>query len=1063
MPYICDGQNLNLIAPQINIDYLLGLPKLTIIPDTEYTQKLRMIVDGIGLYSPQLAKNLGFIWSYEELTPNFHPIINILDIVGIKSSSPDYLDNLLIELGELESSIFDGERNPKKAFDTAIKEGYLLDFFNSYNLTENNLIYKRNSRDKTSSLIIKPESILVELGFFFQHADLFKIWGRNHQEWLLKTARISQYRVLKLMGNNDNKCFYLDIENRLIEVRMSFREYMYRFPPRLKGLDNQALVFGVDSRKINIKTDEIGVKLGIKKDEIMENMSLLRENMVNEFVNYLTVDLFVTHGLDETQRELLHLLRSNFELDDAEISDTTGANVSKFIVNLISKNFNQSSDSKEYKLNESIIKNQMRLTRIDNLQEIELNDFGYQSFLTVGGLLFSRMVEYPYLKGNFGDLDQKSCYASAMSKLNVYLGEPKVVTFKYKNKPKLREVVNFIKKKNIPNDGWFVRVSGKFEKAFNTLILSDLRFIPKKLKNPEIIPFNTDIQSSVMIANNPSRYGINDNKKVLGGFNNDKVGKKLSVSTLLLKEIKFGLVNYDILETILLMPVEWQEEYFDLDVNALVYFVPELIVDSLDELEEKRSLLPEDPIIQKFDFDKEINSHTSQNYKNNVVLRFDIGSIWTELKDNRNRYKKEKNPVQEVLKLFQNSGYGVLACLYLSTNNLMASNQITAQARVAAWIMTNSLNGFAPITDGTGFCWDKIPFNQTFKDILKDNPEYLFKYDINIKSELNIPENRQNWIDTEFKKHLAKFYQIDVKHHLIQKFDYELKTEIFETKKGEKIETDLFTIYINSNSGNYIKGMGECNIMLNEIEYDFLHQTDYLKARSYHVDDDLIKWYSESLIDGYKQPIIYSENSILKFGDGTQKAIQYLKEVERIVHPMGFSMKIFKMMKLITRSQFLFLNESQLKNFETNEFKLVEISKLFSSKKFWDEFKHDAKIEGVDYYEFSKTHSTGVGFELLALMNKYKGSIKSIRQLIQGKILEGCQNFNAGLNLDRTVEKVLNDEIKQILASVIMLKKNEDIKLKNTLLNSLKEPTLLVVSRDNIHSLDDVWNSEDDE
>lgn len=1063
MPYICDGQNLNLIAPQINIDYLLGLPKLTIIPDTEYTQKLRMIVDGIGLYSPQLAKNLGFIWSYEELTPNFHPIINILDIVGIKSSSPDYLDNLLIELGELESSIFDGERNPKKAFDTAIKEGYLLDFFNSYNLTENNLIYKRNSRDKTSSLIIKPESILVELGFFFQHADLFKIWGRNHQEWLLKTARISQYRVLKLMGNNDNKCFYLDIENRLIEVRMSFREYMYRFPPRLKGLDNQALVFGVDSRKINIKTDEIGVKLGIKKDEIMENMSLLRENMVNEFVNYLTVDLFVTHGLDETQRELLHLLRSNFELDDAEISDTTGANVSKFIVNLISKNFNQSSDSKEYKLNESIIKNQMRLTRIDNLQEIELNDFGYQSFLTVGGLLFSRMVEYPYLKGNFGDLDQKSCYASAMSKLNVYLGEPKVVTFKYKNKPKLREVVNFIKKKNIPNDGWFVRVSGKFEKAFNTLILSDLRFIPKKLKNPEIIPFNTDIQSSVMIANNPSRYGINDNKKVLGGFNNDKVGKKLSVSTLLLKEIKFGLVNYDILETILLMPVEWQEEYFDLDVNALVYFVPELIVDSLDELEEKRSLLPEDPIIQKFDFDKEINSHTSQNYKNNVALRFDIGSIWTELKDNRNRYKKEKNPVQEVLKLFQNSGYGVLACLYLSTNNLMASNQITAQARVAAWIMTNSLNGFAPITDGTGFCWDKIPFNQTFKDILKDNPEYLFKYDINIKSELNIPENRQNWIDTEFKKHLAKFYQIDVKHHLIQKFDYELKTEIFETKKGEKIETDLFTIYINSNSGNYIKGMGECNIMLNEIEYDFLHQTDYLKARSYHVDDDLIKWYSESLIDGYKQPIIYSENSILKFGDGTQKAIQYLKEVERIVHPMGFSMKIFKMMKLITRSQFLFLNESQLKNFETNEFKLVEISKLFSSKKFWDEFKHDAKIEGVDYYEFSKTHSTGVGFELLALMNKYKGSIKSIRQLIQGKILEGCQNFNAGLNLDRTVEKVLNDEIKQILASVIMLKKNEDIKLKNTLLNSLKEPTLLVVSRDNIHSLDDVWNSEDDE
>ena len=72
-------------------------------------------------------------------------------------------------------------------------------------------------------------------------------------------------------------------------------------------------------------------------------------------------------------------------------------------------------------------------------------------------------------------------------------------------------------------------------------------------------------------------------------------------------------------------------------------------------------------------------------------------------------------------------------------------------------------------------------------------------------------------------------------------------------------------------------------------------------------------------------------------------------------------------------------------------------------------------------------------------MKKYKGSIKSIRQLIQGKILEDCQNFNAGLNIDRTVEKILNDDIKEVLATVIMKKQNEDIKLKNTLLESLKE------------------------
>ena len=82
--------------------------------------------------------------------------------------------------------------------------------------------------------------------------------------------------------------------------------------------------------------------------------------------------------------------------------------------------------------------------------------------------------------------------------------------------------------------------------------------------------------------------------------------------------------------------------------------------------------------------------------------------------------------------------------------------------------------------------------------------------------------------------------------------------------------------------------------------------------------------------------------------------------------------------------------------------------------------------------------------------------------MIQVKILEVCKDFNAGLNIDRTIDNVLNDDIKQVLASVIMKKQNEDIKLKNTLLNSLKEPTLLIVSRENVHTLDDVWNSEEE-
>jgi hypothetical protein len=177
---------------------------------------------------------------------------------------------------------------------------------------------------------------------------------------------------------------------------------------------------------------------------------------------------------------------------------------------------------------------------------------------------------------------------------------------------------------------------------------------------------------------------------------------------------------------------------------------------------------------------------------------------------------------------------------------------------------------------------------------------------------------------------------------------------------------------------------------------------------------------------------------------------------------MGMSMKIYKMMKLISRSQFLFLNETQLRNFETNEVKLAEISKIFANKKFWENYQHKDKITGVDYYNYSKTHSVGIGFEILALMKKHKGSIASVRQNIQEKILEGCQNFNAGLNIDRTIENLLTDEMKDIFANTIIAKKNADNELKTMLLNSINEPTVMTVTRDDIHTLESTWLNGDD-
>ncbi|MFM7366736.1 MAG: hypothetical protein ACKO2Z_02800, partial [Sphaerospermopsis kisseleviana] len=99
----------------------------------------------------------------------------------------------------------------------------------------------------------------------------------------------------------------------------------------------------------------------------------------------------------------------------------------------------------------------------------------------------------------------------------------------------------------------------------------------------------------------------------------------------------------------------------------------ELIAENLNELLELREELPDESYVETFNPKNGIKNIETQYYKNNVALKFDIGRFWRELKSKRSVYKKAKNPIQEIFKLVGNSGYGVLACLHLATNNLVAS------------------------------------------------------------------------------------------------------------------------------------------------------------------------------------------------------------------------------------------------------------------------------------------------------------------------------------------------------------------------------------------------------
>jgi hypothetical protein len=138
------------------------------------------------------------------------------------------------------------------------------------------------------------------------------------------------------------------------------------------------------------------------------------------------------------------------------------------------------------------------------------------------------------------------------------------------------------------------------------------------------------------------------------------------------------------------------------------------------------------------------------------------------------------------------------------------------------------------------------------------------------------------------------------------------------------------------------------------------------------------------------------------------------------------------------------------------------------TKTFWEQLNQEQlnpydviRRNNVDYWTFAKAHPVGVGFELLALSKKAKGNIKYVRETIDNYVQSGCLNFNAALNLNRNFK--LGENFEYLLAAVIILKKNAEDDLKECLINSANEPTLLTVSRENIVTLEELLQRSDED
>lgn len=255
-----------------SIVYAKALQDFKVLADTEFTQKKLMLVDCIGLYLPGLINSGLFVYEYEELSKNFHPIINFLCDLGhnIENVDDDWLASLIESIAEVFNDSVDtnqSARRIKKDYEKVLEDGIFDGLLLDYGLERNNLCYHRDSKAKESYPLIQPVKINITNELFFAPADLFKTWGQNYQSLILNSD-LQQYRSLRVSKPISQ---YLLVDGKLHQFDMIIRDSMYRFPPRNKSLAGQSKTFALEKSKIDIKTKDIAVQMGLKNEsKIME-------------------------------------------------------------------------------------------------------------------------------------------------------------------------------------------------------------------------------------------------------------------------------------------------------------------------------------------------------------------------------------------------------------------------------------------------------------------------------------------------------------------------------------------------------------------------------------------------------------------------------------------------------------------------------------------------------------------------------------------------------------------------------------------------------------------------
>jgi hypothetical protein len=585
-----------------------------------------------------------------------------------------------------------------------------------------------------------PQINVVLVGHFLA-ADLSRVFGRNFFRELFRPVpgvsdieltglgRLSFSQGQGVRANHDPIVeFAQTLDGRLYAIRLRTVDTTLPFGPG--SLDRHSQTF-LGVRKID----------SINAYEKQRMLSTFRSRPSDSFA-YAIRDAVLELRLHEEMQRRDREIFTAFDIPSDDIPamrGTVGGRVSAFLV-AATKGAARGSERLH---GERSIKARLRAGGIQCVASVHGGSrFGLQTGAVHGGLSFTRTPTsfWHESPGLLRDVDMRSCYSEILQRIAVYWGRPVIWEPGNRGMTLAQAVEVAERHADADADAWFIRVTGNITALPNTLIPSTL---------------NAMTHDNYRRRRSAIRHTI---------ANSVKFPAKLFTA-----RIESGVVTVATWAVIQALPTAARRDYESLQVETVILYPSQFVASTSDEFDELYDAFQNDrlPWTAQLDFEGRRLVETIVLDHEYVALRFPIAEYARRIEAFR-REARASNGVGSAAelgwKLQANTMYGVLASPHHVTNNIVAANQITAQARSSAWAMFMALNGLQVITDGCSYRRDRIP-TCTFRECLELQSDYPLLHanasaGIPFYDPVEIPDDDvafNQWL----RQHVRRFFEID--------------------------------------------------------------------------------------------------------------------------------------------------------------------------------------------------------------------------------------------------------------------------------------------------------------